>query len=123
MRCHAHSMGSPGSGDGWRESSRSATTANCVEIAFGWRKSTRSNSTANCVEIAFGWRKSSRSNSSANCVEVGWRKSSRSASTANCVEVAADGPVVAVRDSKSPDAGLLVFAAHHWIRFLASLRT
>ena len=53
---------------------------------------------------------------------VVWRKSSRSASKANCVEVAADGPVVAVRDSKSPGTGLLVFPARHWARFLASLR-
>ncbi|WP_258347709.1 DUF397 domain-containing protein [Saccharopolyspora gregorii] len=90
--------------------------------AGGWRKSAHSASSANCVEIAFGWRKSSRSNSTANCVEVGWRKSSRSNSSANCVEVAADGPVVAVRDSKSPDTGLLVFPARHWARFLASLR-
>ncbi|MFD0206527.1 MULTISPECIES: DUF397 domain-containing protein [Saccharothrix] len=33
-----------------------------------WRKSSRSNSSANCVEVL--WRKSSRSASSANCVEV-----------------------------------------------------
>ncbi|MEU6132766.1 DUF397 domain-containing protein [Saccharopolyspora sp. NPDC047091] len=71
---------------------------------------------------AGGWRKSARSADTANCVEVGWRKSSRSASTANCVEVAADGPVVAVRDSKSPGTGLLVFPARHWARFLAALR-
>ncbi|WP_081916205.1 DUF397 domain-containing protein [Saccharothrix sp. NRRL B-16314] len=34
----------------WRKSSRSADTANCVEVS--WRKSSRSNSTANCVEVA-----------------------------------------------------------------------
>jgi hypothetical protein len=37
----------------WRKSTRSDTTANCVEVTT-WRKSTRSNSTANCVEIAHG---------------------------------------------------------------------
>jgi Domain of unknown function (DUF397) len=37
----------------------------------GWRKSSYSSGTGNCVEVAFtGWRKSSHSNSSANCVEV-----------------------------------------------------
>ena len=34
----------------WRKSSRSADTANCVEVL--WRKSSRSNSSANCVEVA-----------------------------------------------------------------------
>ncbi len=36
----------------------------------GWRKSSRSNSSANCVECT-SWRKSSRSNASGNCVEAG----------------------------------------------------
>jgi Domain of unknown function (DUF397) len=37
----------------------------------GWRKSSHSSGTGNCVEVAFaGWRKSSYSNSSGNCVEA-----------------------------------------------------
>lgn len=34
----------------WRKSSRSADTANCVEVT--WRKSTRSGPDATCVEVA-----------------------------------------------------------------------
>jgi hypothetical protein len=38
---------------GWRKSSYSSGTGNCVEVAFtGWRKSSRSDGTGNCVEVA-----------------------------------------------------------------------
>lgn len=43
-----------------------------------------------------------------------WRKSSRSGGNGDngaCVEVAFAGPVVAVRDSKNPAAGVLAFPA------------
>ena len=51
-----------------------------------------------------------------------WRKSSRSGggNEGNCVEVAFTSPVVAVRDSKKPDAGVLAFPASAWQRFVRS---
>ena len=50
-----------------------------------------------------------------------WRKSSYSDGQANCVEVAAVG-LVAVRDSKSPDAARLTFTPNAWQQFTAALR-
>lgn len=49
-----------------------------------------------------------------------WRKSSHSNGQANCVEVAAVGDgrtVVAVRDSKAPDALGLIFTTQAWRQF------
>lgn len=37
---------------GWRKSSYSANSGNCVEVATGWRKSSYSGSSGNCVEVA-----------------------------------------------------------------------
>jgi hypothetical protein len=93
----------------------------------GWRKSTYSNSTGDCVEVATAWRKSTYSDSSGNCVEVAaatpWHKSTYSNSSANCVEVASLDPVVGIRDSKQRGGGpVLEFTATAWSAFLAAVK-
>ncbi len=48
-----------------------------------------------------------------------WRKSSYSGQDGNCVEVARNLPgLVAVRDSKAPDAGRLLVSPEAWRAFL-----
>nr|WP_207631243.1 MULTISPECIES: DUF397 domain-containing protein [unclassified Actinopolyspora] len=55
-----------------------------------------------------------------------WRRSSRSggggAGGGNCVEVAFGEGFTAVRDSKSPDTGVLAVPAAQWRSFLAAVR-
>jgi hypothetical protein len=58
------------------------------------------------------WRKSSFSSETADCIEIAyadWRKSSFSGTETECVEVAfvASGPMIGIRDSKSPAGGHL----------------
>ncbi|SFD68828.1 protein of unknown function [Actinopolyspora alba] len=56
-----------------------------------------------------------------------WRRSSRSGSGGpgggNCVEVAFGEGFAAVRDSKSPDAGVLAVPAAQWRSFLSGLHS
>jgi Domain of unknown function (DUF397) len=51
-----------------------------------------------------------------------WRKSSHSGSGNNCVEFASMATAVAVRDSKNPDGGHLVFGAHAWEAFITGIK-
>ncbi|SFB00058.1 protein of unknown function [Amycolatopsis marina] len=54
---------------------------------------------------------------------ITWRRSSYSDSEGqggNCVEVTFDGPAVGIRDSKSPDSGVLLVSSAVWRGFLAA---
>jgi hypothetical protein len=51
-----------------------------------------------------------------------WRKSSYSGGGNNCVEVAQAGGTSAVRDSKNPDGGHLVFGADAWEAFITDIK-
>ncbi len=52
-----------------------------------------------------------------------WRTSSYSGANNNCVEVASNLPgIVAVRDSKDPDAAQLVFSRARWAAFAARVK-
>ena len=53
-----------------------------------------------------------------------WRKSSYSGTQGNCVKVATNLPgIVAVRDSKNPDGGMLIFSLDEWKAFIAEVQT
>lgn len=55
--------------------------------------------------------------------DTGWFKSSRStAASENCVEVRLSVGGVRVRDSKSPDEGVLAFSSTAWSSFVRALR-
>ena len=51
-----------------------------------------------------------------------WRKSSYSGGGNNCVEVAHLPGAAAVRDSKDPEGGHLVFSAEAWETFLTGIK-
>ena len=54
---------------------------------------------------------------------VSFRKSSRSSTNGGqCVEVGAQHGVVAIKDSKCPNVGLVEFPATAWAWFLSRLR-
>ena len=76
------------------------------------------------------WRKSSYSGTSGGeCVEcaalgtAAWRKSSYSGSSGgDCVEVADLPALVAVRDSKNPEAAHLAVAPGTWAAFVGAFK-
>ena len=51
-----------------------------------------------------------------------WRKSVRSNGGDNCVEVAFLGDGVAVRDSKNPGDGILLFTRGEWEAFIGGAK-
>jgi hypothetical protein len=55
-------------------------------------------------------------------IRAPWRKSSYSGGGNNCVEVAQTTDACAVRDSKNPGGGHLVFGADAWETFLTDIK-
>ena len=51
-----------------------------------------------------------------------WRKSSHSGAGNDCVEIAVVDGGAAVRDSKAPSRGMLLFGGVSWTAFLAMTR-
>jgi Domain of unknown function (DUF397) len=63
------------------------------------------------------------SQGNSNCVEVsGWRTSAYSGSDGNCVEVGEGSAVVAIRDTKDRDGGMLAIPGKAWQAFLSGLK-
>ena len=58
----------------------------------------------------------------ADVATLRWRKSSHSGSGNNCLEFASMEAGVAVRDSKNPDGGHLVFGAQDWEAFITGIK-
>ena len=57
-----------------------------------------------------------------DAVRAVWRKSSYSGGGNNCVEVAMTATACAVRDSKNPDCGQLIFGPSAWQAFVADVK-
>lgn len=53
---------------------------------------------------------------------MAWRKSTRSSGDGQCVEVANLDAIIAIRDSKAPDAGHLTVAPKTWSAFVAEAK-
>lgn len=54
---------------------------------------------------------------------IAWRKSSYSGGTeGTCVEVGAHDQMIAARDSKDPDGGVLLFSPISWLAFVTEIK-
>jgi hypothetical protein len=54
--------------------------------------------------------------------DAAWHKSSLSSTGASCVEVAIGKSVIAVRDTKDREAGMLMFTPDEWQAFIGGVR-
>jgi hypothetical protein len=69
------------------------------------------------------WRKSRYSNPSGDCVEFARLPARTAASTVASTVASTAAGSVAVRDSKHPGGGVLVFTSVQWEAFLTGVRT
>lgn len=64
-------------------------------------------------------------NANVDLTGANWKKSTRSGGSGNCVEVALELPAapghVAVRHSKNPDAGVIVYTDAEWAAFVGGV--
>lgn len=90
----------------------------------GWRKSSFTGGSGNCVEVAAGWRKSSYSDVNGSCVEVADRhRSSRSHASGDCAEVSSAERVIGVRDTKQHGHGPVIeLPVAAWRAFLTQAK-
>jgi len=97
----------------------------CVEFGSLSRNSSHTGQGGGlCVEFGETWLRSSHSANGTTCVELteAWRAAHSRDEGATCVQVQPPVGLVAIRDSKDPDGGMLVVSRRAFRRLTRSLK-